>query len=502
MLSASTASSAPHLASQDVLPDGRSCRTLRPQRRHRHPGQDPAAIGLARRGRFGLLCIGIFLGLAGPAAPEEAGKESTRLDLSQCLALALRQSPRLQAAREGVALADARLAEARSGRRPRMEVTNYSGVVPEARGDAVASQDSSTDVDHLGPFNRLEINLVQPVYTFGRIQAYIDAALQGLEVEKARRALSEAEVAFEVKRLYYSLLLNRQLSSLLANTRQNFQKARDRYQEILDRGEDQASLVDFVKLKLGLAEVASNLQKVDKASQLARAALQQTLGLGPAADFDISGEKLEPESARLESLDHYVSETFKNRPEWKQLVSGIQAQEALLEAAHRLYYPSFFVAVPFRYAVAPNRDDQKNPFVDDPFNFLEGGPVLGVRWEYVFGGTRAKVDQARAELRKLLAEREAASLGLPIEVRQAFLDVLEMQERHDLMEGAYKSARGLIATAAGAHELGVQDPKELFESYGLYTKATSDLHLSTYDFNLALARLSKAVGFEITGLKY
>lgn len=425
-----------------------------------------------------------------------------RFDLNECISYSLQHNPLIKAAQQDIALANAQLSEARSGRKPRLELIDVLGVVPEARGNAVFSPDSSTDTGSLGLFTRLEFNLIQPVYTFGKLKSYTKAALHGLQAKKAGRAQSEGEVIFQVKQLYYALILNRQLAGLLDDTQKNFIKAQDKYQEIIEEGEEEVSLIDFVKLKLGLAEVVSNLKKLQLATDLTKTALRQTLGLPPKADFDITDEKLSPAGVDLKELDHYVSETFKNSPQWKQVMEGVRAKEALLKAAKRKYYPDLFIAVPFRYALAPNRDDQKNPFVNDNFNFIEGGPVFGLRWEFSFGGNKAKVEQAKAELKKLLAQRDAATLGMPVEVKRAFLEVLEMQERLDQMRKAYRSARGLVTVGAGAKGLGVQDPKELFESYGLYTKATSDYYLAIHSYNLAAAKLGKVVGAEISNLKY
>jgi len=160
------------------------------------------------------------------------------------------------------------------------------------------------------------------------------------------------------------------------------------------------------------------------------------------------------------------------------------------------------VAVPFRYAYAPDRDDQKNPFVYDEFNSIGGGPVFGLRWQFSLGGTRAKLKQARAELRKLLAQKEQASRGFPLDVQKATLEVLEAKERLALMDQARKAARGLVASSAGIRALGVQDLKELFESYGLYAKATSDYFLAVHAYNLALGTLAKVVGVEVAALEY
>ena len=432
--------------------------------------------------------------------------EEIQLDLPGCISLALKQSPQLKASDHEVALAQARLKEARSGRKPRLEVLNFAGAVPEARGDAVNSRDKTTDTDGLGPFDRLEVTLIQPIYTFGKLSAYVDAALHGVEAERAKRKQKRGELIFHVKKLYYSNLLNVDLKNLLTQTNKAFGEAHDTMQAIIE-GDRKApdgkepAMLDFVKLKVGLAQVSSNLKRITHAEELTRTALKQALGLKDESVLKIKEESLQTESSESHDLNFYVDQTFRNRPEWQQLEAGLQAKESLINATRKDYYPEVFVAVPFRYAVAGNRDDQKNPFVSDDFNFVEGGPVVGLRWQFNFGKS-AKVEQAKEEHNILLAQREEARTGFALEIRKAWLAVEEMEEGVTLMRKARGAARALIAGSNAIADMGVQDLEELFEAYGLYTKAESDYLLAIYEYNISLAQLSLKVGLEVTKLEY
>ncbi|MDP6116347.1 MAG: TolC family protein [Planctomycetota bacterium] len=450
--------------------------------------------------RFNIMTYCLCLILA-PVAAEEI-----LLDLSGCLSLALKQSPRLKISNHEVALAQAKLDEARSGRKPRLEIMNFAGAVTEARGNAVASSDRITDTDDLGPFNRLEMNLIQPIYTFGKLTSYVDSALHGLDAERAKRRQRRDELIYHVKKLYYSNLLNADLTELLTQTRKAFAEAHDTMQAIIDGDKEapdgeEPAMLDFVKLKVGLAQVTYNLKRITQAEDLTRSALKQALGLRGDSVLRIKEESLRSESSESRNLEFYVNQTFRNRPEWQQLEAGLQAKESLMKAAKKDFYPEVFVAVPFRYAAAGNRDDQKNPFVRDDFNFVEGGPVVGLRWQINFGKS-ARAEQAKEEHNILLAQREEARSGFAVEIRKAWLGVKEMEERVTVMRKARGAARALTAGSKAVADMGVQDLEELFESYGLYTKAQSDYLLALYEHNLALADLSLKVGMEVTKLKY
>ena len=150
------------------------------------------------------------------------------------------------------------------------------------------------------------------------------------------------------------------------------------------------------------------MAKLHNGVELTRAALLRAMGLPQTTTFDVADTALTPQSAQLKDLDYYVELLFANRPEWRKLRLGIQAKEAELQMATSDYFPTFFLSVPVRYAYAPGRSRQTNPFAYDNFNFGAAGPVLGLHWSLGFGETAAKVAHSRAELMKLRAQEKTA----------------------------------------------------------------------------------------------
>src|SRR5262249_3606855 len=147
---------------------------------------------------------------------------------------------------------------------------------------------------------------------------------------------------------------------------------------------------DVLKLRIGLSGVTKETFTLDRAVIVTREALMRQLGLPLAGNFDIADTGLEPIEVELRPLDVYLAQAAQNRPELAQLEAGLAARQARLEATRSTYYPSVFVAGAVRYAVAPNRDNQDNPFVKDDFNYFDGGLALGLRWKMDFWMTRAK----------------------------------------------------------------------------------------------------------------
>src|SRR5213594_741906 len=95
-----------------------------------------------------------------------AATPSHRLTLEQCLERALTSSPDVSEAQTEIRIAESQLAQAKAGRLPQATFTSINGVVNGAKGNAVNGR---TDNSDLGPFTRGELEIIQPLYTFGRL---------------------------------------------------------------------------------------------------------------------------------------------------------------------------------------------------------------------------------------------------------------------------------------------------------------------------------------------
>ena len=438
------------------------------------------------------------------AIPSRATDEALVLGLKESIQRALETSTSLKGARFALEEAEADLGQAEAGRLPRLEAHSIFGIVPAAHGSALVSSGSASRVlEDLGPFTRMEISLVQPLYTFGRLGAHIEAARAGLESEEAAVARSRAELVFDVKELYYLMLLNRELKRLVTDTVERFDEAVRKAEEMLDDEEYEGTITqtDILKLRYGHARAREELARLRNGAAMTDAAFRRLLGLGSDEPFNIEDKGLRPVKASLEPLDHYLALALENRPELTQLAAGIRGKEADLEAERKELRPDLFLAGMFRYAVAPNRTDQANPFVLDEFNYLDGGLVLGWHMGFDFGH-RHRVGRKEAELFGLEEKKREAESGLRLEVERAYRTVLEKGEATKAAREARKSGRALATLAVANFHMGLGEAKEVFESLHIYAESAANNYLTIKDHNVAWAELSRVAGTEVTGLEY
>lgn len=454
-------------------------------------------IGIGQR----LILLAVLLGFLPflSYAEEEEGTEGLlRFTLEECLQHALTSHPSIQEVKWDVAIRQSELQQAKAGYYPSAEFVNLVGVVNDAKGNILRFRQGG--IDELGPFTRLEGQITYPLFTWGKLPNGVKAASKGVEQEIISEEQKKAEVVREVKEFYYTLLYTKQVQELLSDVRDGFEKAVKTAEERLK--ESKVTQLDVLNLRIGYAGVAKESEKLRNGIELTRAALLRAMGLPQTTAFDIADTVLTPEPAQLKDLEYYVERLFRNRPEWRKLLIGIQAKEAELKMATSDYFPTFFLAVPVRYGYAPGRSRQTNPFAYDDFNFGGAGPVVGLHWKLGFGETAAKVARSRAELMKLRAQEKTAAASFPVEVKEAYLNVKEAQERMRVTADGRKAGRTLVALAVANFELGIGEPQDVFLGLGNYTRATNDYYEAVRDYNIALAKLSLVVGEEVSELRY
>ena len=438
--------------------------------------------------------LAFSLGAALVPALSSAEEEPRRYTLEESVQIALTRNSELREADAQVALAEARLGKARAGWLPRLEFFQIFGVVNQARGDAVFSPDDRQDfLNGLGPFTRIDIRLIQPLYTFGKVEFGKRAAEQGLAASSAGRRRRKAEIVTSVSDLYYTVLLNRRLAKELGRIEESLSTALEKARERLEEGDARVTQSDVLKLDYSVARLRRQMLDIRKGELLSLAGLKRAVGLEAEEPYELAEDDLKPQPLELEALESYVLTALANRPELEELEAGIAARQAMVDKARADLLPTFFFMGIVRYAVAPNRTDQRNPFVWDGFNFLDPGFVLGLRWQLSGTGV-ADIDIAEAQRDATLSRRRTARSGIRVEVERAFRDVESAHQSLELAQGMRRTTRGLMVTSVANFELGVGGADELLEALGMHARSSSDHLLAIQEYNGALLRLRRSSG--------
>jgi outer membrane protein TolC len=367
-------------------------------------------------------------------------------------------------------------------------------------GDGV---NESWGVKHHGltDFERIDINMVQPLYTFGKITSGLKAATHGVNAKKAMVTQEETDIVLKTKEYYYGLLLAREIRKIILDVKEDFDIAKDKINDLLEKGSENVDEADLHKLDTYYGEVEGHLQEVEKSIGLAHSALRMHVGLSNDIDFDIAETSLKQVDREIGEISLHIEKAKEMRPEFTQIKEGLLAHESLVKVAKGDYYPSIFLGGLISYANSSGRTRIKNPYINDEFNHLYGGVVVGAKWDIDFGITKAKVESAFAEELKLTKTMDFAEAGIPLQVKKAYLEAVEAKENIISTERSYKSAKKWLVIAVANFDMGIGPAKEIFEALSAYARMNVEYFKSIYNYNMALANLSHVTGEDCEEIK-
>jgi len=413
--------------------------------------------------------------------------------LKDCIRMVLRFSPEMREKKYDVEIAKTRQDEVDSYQYPQLDLVALLSAVPNARGDQVNSPDKKDVIRGIGPFQSLDVTVVQPLYTFDKITSGQKAAKSGILVEKSRLKQKATDIMLKVIEYYNGYLLARDINRLVSDVRGEINKAKEKIQKLIDMDSDSGDPMDLDKLTAYESQIDKFYFEAEKSEELARAALAGFMGVKDDDEFRLSDDRLELATVELHDYEKYVEFSSKNRPEFKQLEEGLKAKKNLVIVAEADKYPMIFIGANLSIANADGRTDNENPFIYDPLNHFWGGIGLGAKWHFDFGVTQAKVDRARAEYLKLKQTKKYAEMGIPLQVKKAYLELKEAMKNIKSSKSSYKAARRWLVAAVLNFDMGVGEAKDIFEALKIYatTKGQNLQFIYTYKKNSFLPFLKK-----------
>jgi outer membrane protein TolC len=346
-------------------------------------------------------------------------------------------------------------------------------------------------------FTEVDVELLQPIWTFGKLSSITNAARLGVEAERAGHEATTADVLVQIRSLFWGLVLGYELQDLVGEVLTEVDNAESTVQTKLDDGADDVSQTDLFKIQVFRYEVEKRQREVLREVEIGKATLRAAMGLDESVDFELATRSLEQIPVTIDSLDAYVAIALDNRPELAQLRAGIAARSAMVDASARDYLPQFYVGAQLKYNRAPGRFDSKNPFVYNPTNFFRPGVVLGMRWNLNLIQTRDIVRTAQIEQKALVQQEPILTEGVRLDVRTEYLALREAEQNILESRMALRASQNWLRSETQTFDLGIGEVKDLIDAYQTHSTMRSEHLQNIFSFNTALARLARAVGHDL-----
>ena len=449
----------------------------------------------------------LFLGLVGllPAAiavAQPSRDDTVYVELTEAIRRAVDVSPEVADISAGRDLAAARWDLARASRfLPEFNLSTAHSLAPglKGAGDTPSDRlylnpDVRNDWERLRPFNRIEAEAIQPVYTWGELSRSIDAARFGVAVEDAAVQGKQDEVALRTGELYMGLLLAEELFRLTDRIGDVLEQAKREIQRLLEEGAEDVDDADLYQVRISEQEFFRRVVEVTQRRETARTAIKRQLVL-PEASVVIPREAvLEPLSFVQDSLPAYFALAMANRPELAQAQAGLVAREALLDVAASNYYPKLFFGVSADLAGAKGRIRQPTPYLNDPFRSRSLQLGFGIRQNLNFMQTRARVEQARAERDRVRYQGEAAELLVLFEVEDAYRTLIVEKAALDSQNESLRLSREWLLTEMNNFEFDLGDTENLVRAVQTSLQLEAAYYEAVQRYNVAVLRLLDACG--------
>ena len=415
------------------------------------------------------------------------------LSLHDAVALALRENRAVVAAEAGVRAADERLNQAKSGMLPRVNRSESA-----MRGNNPVYVFSSLLTQHqfgagnfnLGPLNRpdaltnfqTQLTVDQPIYDARQTRnATSTAQLSGrMAAEDQRR--TRMETIARVAQTYYGAIL------AVENLKAAGQAVRSAEAD-LRRAEDvraagMSTDVDVLSIKVHLASV--NEQRITRQAQLdvARAALNDAMGLPLEAEHVLAGI-LSPTGPAEMVLGSLEKEAAEGRAETRQSRLATSLAEVQNRAAHDSWLPQIGVRAAFE-------TDAQRFVTRGGANWMAG---VTVRWN-VFNGfaDRAKMAETSSLLEKARADEQRVGSAVRLQVRQAYAGLQAASQRIQVAATAVAAAEESLRITQNRYEAGLATVTDLLRTETALLDTKTRYLASLHDERLAATMVEFAAG--------
>lgn len=450
-----------------------------------------------------LACIGSSTA----AHPNDATGAPLSLSLSQAVALALRQAPAVQQAREklGEAGATRRMARGHLGPKLSVEANVFrwngsvafnlpppSPAVLQAHADVFLKYPdlfaALPDVFAFGPIretltSQVTVTLAQPLtplYTIlkgHRIATLGEAA--------ARDGLTAAQQAaiFDATRAYIGLKQVRSAVAIAQTAVEQVTAHVRRAQNFHSAG--MIGRHDLLKAEVGLAQARERLIQAQAGEALAQSALALALGLPPEQAILPAEEFSDPPPALGRGLEHFVNVARAGRPELKAVSKQIAMAEAGRDIAR-------WALVPQVSAVASYQHSEGLGFLMPKDAFFAGGVLRWEVWEW--GAKYYGISEAEHRARQArLGARQLAD-GVYLEVKRAFLDLSAAEQTLLVARGSLAVAEESFRLEQARFDKNVNTSTDVLDAQLAATRAKLSYSTALHQWYTARAALAKATG--------
>ena len=409
------------------------------------------------------------------------------LTLDEALKTARAHHPQLQVARAQVEVAEARAEESKAPLLPQVGGTaRYqratSNYVPSP-GSAGGRTPAAATFDTYNNFN-FGLSANQLIYDFGQTTGKWNAAKISARVQSDNEKRSGQQVGFNLRAAYYNATATHALVKVAQDALANQEAHLKQSQGFVRAGTRPE--IDLAQSLTNRATARVQLINAQNGYDVARAQLNQAMGVEGPIDYDVEIPTAVAVSAEESSTDELLPLAIKARPDLEALADQISAQEATIRATRGGYGPALGASTALT---------DTGPAMDNlGWNW---NVALSLTWQIFSGGiTKQQIREANATANVLRGQFEIQRQQIRLELEQARLAVRAAKASVEATHEAVTNAREQLRLAEGRYQAGVGNIIELGDSQVALTTISAQEVQAQFNLATARAQLLMALGQE------
>ena len=414
----------------------------------------------------------LLLGLVTALVVGSAAAET----LQQAWDLALSVDHPLKAARENTAAATNLLEASKLARLPSVGVeAGYTALDVEPALMFGSAQVPTAQKDSTA----YKAMAVLPIYTGGRIERSIDAAKASLEAARFGEIGDAQNLKLRVADAYVNVLRARRAQKVADSHVSSLESHASDVANLFDQG----MVATSARLSAQVALLDARQKALQAANGLDLAYAAYNRLLGRSLDHVVSVEEFAADP-REPALSASTNKALAQRSELVAMSSQIEALRHQAAAVRGENAPQ--VALSGGYAHQDNR-----------YQVYEGQWMVGVgvKWNVFDGGVVRQRSQAVERQAAALSEqRDEVASVIGLQVRQAWLDVIETRKRTAVTASAIAQAEENLRVVRDRYTNGLAPHTEVLDAETLRVNSETNHANSMFDGVMAGLRLKRATG--------
>ena len=432
---------------------------------------------------FIILCYGISCCFAA----EQESPSAYTLSLEDAIKAAFKNNKDIQIEEQEVVAAQSSILGAQSEFLPKLNANASYDRVGSVLSLPSSAQSTKKDTGIYTGYkndNKVGVELEQTVYNGGANIANFKQKQIQLSIQTETLRSRKLATEFEVKRLYYGLLLAHETERIAQNL---LDQAKSHYEDVKNKYEQgTASRFDSLQSSVQVSKLEPELIKAKNAVDLIDAELKKILGL-KMQDTVTLKDILAYSSIEIKE-DEFLKLAYLDKPEMRLMALGVDINKWSIEMARAGNRPQVNAHVGTNY-----RSNDVGDMINSRHNNWQAGISVSIP---IFDGfsTKAKVDEAKARYTQAKLQKDNLGDQIAVDIRKACLDLQKAQSVISSQKDSVGEAKEALKIAEVRFDNGEGTNLDVMDAQVSLSQVEKNLSEGIYDYLMAEAYLNEAMG--------